>query len=229
MSTTKRDSAQTEPAVTIRRATASDVKVLARHRAAMFSDMGQLSPVQREPMTRATAAYLRKAIVREEYLAWIAEAAGIAVGGAGVQLRPILPRPRPETDDIEFGPEAIVLNVYVEPAFRRRGVADALVRTVLDALAARDIRRIVLHASQDGRRLYERLGFSPTNEMRLTRAASREGDTMATSGKQRAAARRNIKKAAGAAKRKRTIAHLSKQTRTALGKQGAKIAARKRR
>jgi hypothetical protein len=47
--------------------------------------------------------------------------------------------------------------------------------------------------------------------------------------KQRAAARRNIKKAAGAAKRKRTIAHLSKKTRTALAKEGAKAARRKRR
>ncbi|HEY3883785.1 MAG TPA: hypothetical protein VGL62_01160 [Vicinamibacterales bacterium] len=46
---------------------------------------------------------------------------------------------------------------------------------------------------------------------------------------QKAAARRNIKKAAAAAKRKRTIAHLPKSTRTALGKQGASVARRKRR
>jgi hypothetical protein len=46
--------------------------------------------------------------------------------------------------------------------------------------------------------------------------------------RQRAAARRNIKKAAKVAKRKRTIAHLPKQTRTALGKEGAKAAAKKR-
>jgi hypothetical protein len=51
---------------------------------------------------------------------------------------------------------------------------------------------------------------------------------MATA-KQRAAARRNIKKAATAAKRARTIAHLPKRTRTALGKQAAKVARRKRR
>jgi hypothetical protein len=51
---------------------------------------------------------------------------------------------------------------------------------------------------------------------------------MATA-KQRGAARRNIKKAAGAAKRKRTIVHLPKRTRTALGKQGAKMARQKRR
>lgn len=47
--------------------------------------------------------------------------------------------------------------------------------------------------------------------------------------KQRTAARKNIKKAAAAAKSKRTISHLSKSTRTALGKQGAKVAKRKRR
>ena len=55
-----------------------------------------------------------------------------------------------------------------------------------------------------------------------------DGETMATS-KQKAAARKNIKKAAAAAKRKKTIAHLPKKTRTALGKQGAKMAKRKRR
>jgi hypothetical protein len=46
--------------------------------------------------------------------------------------------------------------------------------------------------------------------------------------KQRAAARRNIKKAIGAAKQSRSIANLPKKTRTALGKQGAAVAQRKR-
>ena len=45
---------------------------------------------------------------------------------------------------------------------------------------------------------------------------------MAT-GKQRTAARKNIKKAATAAKKKRTIAHLPKKTRTALAKQANKV------
>jgi hypothetical protein len=45
--------------------------------------------------------------------------------------------------------------------------------------------------------------------------------------KQTTAARRNVKKAAAAAKRKRTISKLPKRTRTALGKQGGKVARRK--
>jgi len=50
---------------------------------------------------------------------------------------------------------------------------------------------------------------------------------MATT-KQRAAARRNIKKARSAAQQKRSIAHMPAKTRTALGKQGAAVAKRKR-
>ena len=46
--------------------------------------------------------------------------------------------------------------------------------------------------------------------------------------KQRSAARKNIRKAVSAAKKKRTIAHLTKSTRTALGKQAAKVAKQKR-
>jgi hypothetical protein len=51
---------------------------------------------------------------------------------------------------------------------------------------------------------------------------------MATS-RQKAAARKNIKKAAAAARKKKTISRLPKRTRTALGKEGAKAARRKRR
>jgi ABC-type protease/lipase transport system fused ATPase/permease subunit len=50
---------------------------------------------------------------------------------------------------------------------------------------------------------------------------------MASSRQQRAA-KKNIKKAAAAAKAKKTIAHLPKKTRTALGKKGAQAAKRKR-
>jgi hypothetical protein len=48
------------------------------------------------------------------------------------------------------------------------------------------------------------------------------------SSKQRAAARRNIGKAAGAAKRKRTLSKLPKSERMAMGKEGAKTAKKKR-
>jgi hypothetical protein len=50
---------------------------------------------------------------------------------------------------------------------------------------------------------------------------------MATT-KQKQAAKRNVKKAQQSASSKRTISHMPKQARTALGKQGAAVAQRKR-
>jgi hypothetical protein len=46
--------------------------------------------------------------------------------------------------------------------------------------------------------------------------------------KQRETARKNVKKAQEGSREKRTIANLSKGTRSALGREGAKAAARKR-
>jgi len=159
-----------QPTFEIREATALDIPVLARHRAAMFRDMGQLATDPEAALVRATVHYLRDALPRGEYLGWVAQSTAPSpetIGGVGVQLRAILPRPGSGGDGVELGPEAIVLNMYVEPAWRRRGVGDALMRSLLAALADRKLRHIVLHASDDGRHLYERLGFEPTNEMRL--------------------------------------------------------------
>jgi hypothetical protein len=50
---------------------------------------------------------------------------------------------------------------------------------------------------------------------------------MATT-KQRTAARKNVKKAQAGARQKRSLAHMPAKTKTALGKQGAAVAARKR-
>ena len=157
-----------DPAIRIREADAGDIPLLAHHRAAMFRDMGRLAEEAEAALVLATAEYLGEALPRGEYLGWVAEAAGSPtrpIGGVGAQLRSLVPRPA--AGGIERGPEAIILNMYVEPAWRRRGVGDALLRSVLAALAERRVRRIVLHASEQGRRLYERLGFVPTNEMRL--------------------------------------------------------------
>jgi hypothetical protein len=46
--------------------------------------------------------------------------------------------------------------------------------------------------------------------------------------KQQEAAKKNVRKAAAAAKEKRSLAHMSSSTKTALGKQGAAVAQRKR-
>jgi ribosomal protein S18 acetylase RimI-like enzyme len=62
---------------------------------------------------------------------------------------------------------AVILNVYTEPEFRRRGVAREIMVTIMAWVKARGLRAVNLHASHEGRALYEKLGFEATNEMRL--------------------------------------------------------------
>ena len=92
---------------------------------------------------------------------------GAIIAGAGVQLRNTLPHPRTPLG-APHGREAIVLNVYTEPAWRGRGIAEALMRRVIEWAGEAGLHTLVLHASEAGRPLYERLGFASTNEMRFT-------------------------------------------------------------
>ena len=61
----------------------------------------------------------------------------------------------------------MIVNVYTEPAYRRRGLARRLMIAMLDWLRQQGYGTVSLHASDYGRPLYESLGFKVTNEMRL--------------------------------------------------------------
>ncbi len=160
-----------EPAFRVRPAVPADAPILARHRVEMFRDMGRLAgPAQADALRAAAEPMLREWVAEGSYLGWLAEPVlrpGQVAGGAGLQLRPLLPRPADDGQAIVSGPEGYVLNVYVEPEWRRRGVARLLMQHVLACVRDRGIARCTLHASDEGRPLYETLGFHPTSEMRL--------------------------------------------------------------
>ena len=152
----------------VRVATVADAAILARHRAEMFRDMGQLTAHNEHELTTASESFFRETLASGEYVAWLAvtsDAAARVIAGAGIWLRPMLPRPA--ADGIIEGREALIANVYTEPGWRRRGLAALLMRHALDYTRDHHIARVLLHASSDGRPLYESMGFVSTNEMRL--------------------------------------------------------------
>lgn len=158
--------------IDVRLATAADVPLLARHRAEMFRDMGDLPDDGHYSTLLASAEREMTAwLAGGDYVGFVASPQGRPgeiVAGAGIQIRKLLPRPLSGGGGIRLGPEAIVLNVFTERAWRRQGIAELLLRHVIEWAKGHGIARLVLHASPDGRPLYERLGFVPTNEMRFT-------------------------------------------------------------
>jgi GNAT superfamily N-acetyltransferase len=152
----------------IRLATPADALLLAAQRVAMFRDMGRTTPAIEQPLFDSCAVYFENAVASGEYVGWIAQLAGdphAAIGGAGVQFRPLIPRTDPTGQFLLAGREGLILNVYVDPEHRRQGVARRLMETLIRWAPGAGIVRLVLHASPDGRRLYEALGFRESNEM----------------------------------------------------------------
>ncbi|MFN7946895.1 MAG: GNAT family N-acetyltransferase [Blastocatellia bacterium] len=147
----------------IRRATVADAAVIAHQRARMFYDLGRVSDQEAAAIETETRRQMNELLESEEYLAWLAECDGKIVAGGGVMMRRLLPRP----GAVQGAEEAYILNVYTEPEYRRRGVARKLMETIIAWARERGCERVTLHPSEDGRALYESLGFDPTDEMRL--------------------------------------------------------------
>jgi GNAT superfamily N-acetyltransferase len=147
----------------IRRATPDDVDAIAEHRARMFQDAGRLDDDRAAAMIELLKPIMRPMLASGEYLGWLVVAKdGAIIGGAGVQMRNLLPRP--ETD---VAREALVVNVYVEPEYRRQGLARRLMEAVLAWSREQGVERVSLHASTMGQPLYETLGFARSNEFVL--------------------------------------------------------------
>lgn len=147
----------------LRLATADEAAVLAHHRAAMFRDMKEVDEQGASIIENASEDHLAALIEAREYFGFLAEHEGVVVGGGGVWLRPLLPRP----GTLQGAMEAYVLNVYTEAEHRRGGVARAIMEAILEWSRDQRVARVTLHASKEGRSLYEALGFEPTNEMRI--------------------------------------------------------------
>lgn len=153
---------------TIRPAVVSDAAVIARHRVAMFRDMGQVPTQELGSQLLNASTSALEALLREgSYIGYLAVGADREViGGAGVHVRPHLPRISSDGTCVATCSVPLLVNVYTEPECRRRGVARALVVALMRWGAEQGVDQVVLHASDAGRSLYASLGFAGTNEMR---------------------------------------------------------------
>jgi ribosomal protein S18 acetylase RimI-like enzyme len=150
-------------AYTIREATASDLPTILDHRRQMFFEMGYTDAAALDAMQRTTETLLARGMAEGFYRGWLVEGAGRAVAGGGIFMAEWPSHPRGvQTRRVE------IVNIYTDPEHRRRGLARLVMQTILAWCRAEGFCTVVLHASKDGRALYESLGFQPTNEMRLT-------------------------------------------------------------
>jgi len=149
--------------VTIRAATPADLDVVMRHRRSMFADMGNRERADLDAMDASSRPLFARALGEGSYRGWLAQDHdGRVVAGGGIIMLRYHSSPRDPSPQ-----RAWIVNMYTEPEHRRQGLARRLMDEMIGWCRGRRMTTVYLHASEEGRALYESLGFTPTNEMRL--------------------------------------------------------------
>ena len=129
----------------------------------MYEDMGRGDARSLDIMEITSEKYLRAAFADGSYRGFLAETNDrkiVAGGGIVISHWPGHPG--------ELHPRrAMILNMYTEKDYRRRGIARQLMLTMLDWLRKEGFPKVALHASDEGRPLYVSLGFQVSNEMEV--------------------------------------------------------------
>ena len=148
---------------TIRRATVEDISIIVHHRKMMFTDMGLDDHALIDRMEAPFRVWLAERLANRTYHGWFAVGVdGQVIGGAGLWIYNWIPSPlAPQTA------RGYILNVYTEPGHRQQGIARRLVEEILEYCREQGLKNVLLHASAQGRPIYESLGFEQTNELRI--------------------------------------------------------------
>ncbi|HEU5403216.1 MAG TPA: GNAT family N-acetyltransferase [Terriglobales bacterium] len=150
-----------EPCYTTRLATPDDASTLAEMRRRMFISMGKPDDERMQRVVKAFAEWVADAIGRGIYIGWLVETAERGpIANAGLLLIEWPPNLR----DLGLV-RGYILNVWTNPEHRRKGIARRLIETVMAEAREKKIHVLALHASDEGKQIYEKLGFRTSREM----------------------------------------------------------------
>ena len=148
----------------ISEASIEDAELLTRHRIEMWKDIRPDLKEKAEDMRDVTKAWIVGKLSEGKLIGLIAKTQAGQIAGSGcIWLRE--DAPRLSTSIIE---SPYLMSIFTEVRFRRTGVASMIIQYAVDWCKQHGYNRISLHASESGMAVYERFGFKPTTEMRLT-------------------------------------------------------------
>ena len=142
------------------KATIADLDMLVETRievlraANKLNDGTDMSEVEKE-----SRVYYKRALVDGLHVAILVFEKDKFVGAGGVSFYAVMP-----TFHNHSGQRAYIMNMYTAPDYRRRGIAYHTLDLLIAECRKRNICQITLEATQDGKYLYEKYGFSKMND-----------------------------------------------------------------
>jgi len=139
-----------------RKATFNDVPALVELRKKQLIDEG-LPPIANIDMNidNQLADYFNSAIADETFISWVMEDNGEIIATSGVCFYTL-----PPNFSNPMGGVAYITNMYTRDEFRHKGIASELLKLVIDESKDRGYTVIRLHASEYGKSIYEKAGFT---------------------------------------------------------------------
>ena len=150
------------PRTMVRPATLRDLDLLVLHRRKMWQDIGGRTRKQLDAADPVYRRWARQRLKSGKLVGWIVEVGGTPVASGCLWVQEAQPRPAWKGTR-----QAYLLSVFTAPEHRGKGFASRITGEAMRWSKAAGLDRITLHASDEGRGLYARLGFLRTREMRL--------------------------------------------------------------
>jgi len=142
--------------IVFRKATTSDIENLAKIRSIFLIEINSIrSDIEQEKMETANRAYFKKSIADDCFVAWLAFDGSKIVGTSGLSFSVV-----PPTVKCPDGKVAYIMNMFTFPDYRKQGIGMALLKKIVEEAKNRGYKKITLNATEMGRALYERYGFT---------------------------------------------------------------------
>lgn len=144
--------------ITYRLAVPEDARRLAETRIDMLLEEAQaggrlVGPT--DPVLRNNEEYFADRLADGSVLTWLAFDGGALIGTGSVNFSV-----NPPNFHAPSGQSAYIANIYTVPDHRGCGIATEILRRCVDSAREQGCERVTLNASQAGRPIYEKYGFT---------------------------------------------------------------------
>jgi len=143
-------------AVNLRLATSADLQALCELRIEFLAESRGIRPDDFPGrLSDDTRQFFERTLSSGRTLSWLVEDAGRQIGLASVVVHDVPPLPEDRRSR-----EGYIINMYVRPGFRGRGIGRRLLDACLGMAVDQGICRFYLYATPSGRPMYEQAGFT---------------------------------------------------------------------
>lgn len=150
--------------IKIRETIPTEDSIIAEQFYQMWLDIGVTENSIKPNHHDLTLKFIKQARQELFFKGFFAEVDNVIIGSASCQLFTSL---YPQILQDKYRKYGYIWGVYVEPSYRRKGIAKQLTNATIEHLKSINCTKAILNASPAGKPVYESLGFSPSNAMQL--------------------------------------------------------------